>query len=79
MRHSDLATMKSVSDPLPGISRKMISDAMKNIRELMNSILEYFNESPNSYKFIKPIGIRGEVLIHHLENLKRYYEKYGEN
>jgi hypothetical protein len=56
----------------------MIEDALDSVRALMNAILEYFDETTQSYTLASPAGIDGEVLILHLEKLQKYYEKYGD-
>ena len=71
--HTDLETIKSTGDLLPGISRSMIEDALASMRELMNAVCEHFDKTTQTYVSAPPSGIDGEVLVHHVEILREYY------
>jgi hypothetical protein len=76
--HIDLARVQSTIELLPGISRQMIEDILDSIRGLMNAICGYFDEKTQSFITMNPVGIDGEVLIHHLETLQEYYSTNAE-
>jgi hypothetical protein len=51
LAHLDLQTaMKQLSTPLPGVSRQMISDALKSTRDYMNLVDLHYNESEMAYE-----------------------------
>jgi len=51
LAHLDLTTaMQSSLNPLPGISRQMIEDALEVIREYMNAIERYYTQSETGYE-----------------------------
>ncbi len=61
--HIDLATaLKVHSEPIPGISRQMVEDVLKVIRQLMNRIEIYFTNSETGYQHFIQTG-DGESLI----------------
>jgi hypothetical protein len=70
--HSDLmAALKVESEPLPGISREMVEDALKAIRDYMNEFEVYFCKSTMIYEhFI--MDSDGEALIWQLKRAVDY-------
>ncbi len=72
--HSDLNTaLKVSSDPLPGISRKDVENTLLEIRNFMNNVNSYFDESHTLYEhFITFSG--GDILLGKLK-LAEEYEK----
>ena len=74
LAHLDLTTaMKSSPDPLPGISRQMIEDALADVRMFMNTIEMHYNDSEYGYEhFI--MNSDGEALIAILRFGLRYEE-----
>jgi AbiU2 len=70
--HSDLmAALKVESDPLPGISRAMVEDALKAIREYMNEFENYFSNSTMAYECFS-MQSDGEALIWQLKRAADY-------
>jgi hypothetical protein len=70
--HSDLmAALKVESDPLPGISRAMVEDALKAIREYMNEFENYFSNSTMAYEYFS-MQSDGEALIWQLKRAADY-------
>ncbi len=46
LAHLDLATaLKQLPNPLPGVSRNMIEDALQSVRDFMNAIEVHYNDS----------------------------------
>lgn len=74
LAHLDLTTaMKSNADPLPGISRQMIEDALSLVREFMNKIEGHYRDSEVGYEhFI--MHSDGEALVAMLRSGMRYEE-----
>jgi hypothetical protein len=74
LAHADLdTTLDYRSDPLPGISRADIEEALKQIRAFLNVIHVHFRKSAVGYEYVSfPFG--GEDLIFHLENAQKYRE-----
>jgi hypothetical protein len=51
LAHLDLLTaMKQIPQPLPGVSRRMIEDALESARDFMNSIEAHYNDSEWGYE-----------------------------
>lgn len=74
LAHLDLTTaMKSSPDPLPGISRQMIEEALALVREFMNKIERHYRDSEVGYEgFIMQSA--GEALVGMLRYGLRYEE-----
>jgi len=73
--HNDLATAISYHDnPLPGIGRERISNALKMIADLMNSIQLHFENGETAYAHGIQRGT-GKVLIYLLEQSLEYDRK----
>lgn len=74
LAHLDLTTaMKSIPDPLPGISRQMIEEALALVREFMNKIEMHYRDSEVGYDhFIMQSD--GEALVAMLRYGLRYEE-----
>lgn len=72
--HFDLSTaMKSGQNPLPGISRNMIEEALELVREFMNKIEGHYMDSEMGYEdFI--MSSDGEALVSMLKYGMRYME-----
>ncbi|PHV21333.1 hypothetical protein CSQ92_18460 [Janthinobacterium sp. BJB446] len=51
LAHLDLLTaLNQLPQPLPGVSRQMIEDALKSVREYMNAIEAHYNDSEWGYE-----------------------------
>jgi hypothetical protein len=75
LAHLDLlTTRKSSLNPLPGISRQMIEDALKLVREYMNTIDLHFEGVETDYELFVMNGADGEALISLLKYGLRYEE-----
>ena len=74
LAHFDLTTaMQSTPNLLPGISREMIEEALKLVREYMNTIEEHYNQSETGYEhFI--MSSDGDALVTILKYGLRYDE-----
>lgn len=74
LAHLDLTTaMKSTQNPLPGISRQMIEEALELVREFMNKIESHYMDSEMGYDdFIMQSD--GEALVAILRSGLRYEE-----
>lgn len=74
LAHLDLTTaMKSSPDPLPGISRQMIEEALALVREYMNTIEGHYHDSEVGYEhFI--MHSDGDALVAMLRSGLRYEE-----
>ena len=74
LAHLDLTTaMKSTQNPLPGISRQMIEEALELVREFLNKIEGHYMDSEMGYEhFIMQSD--GEALVAMLRYGLRYEE-----
>lgn len=74
LAHLDLSTsMRSSANPLPGISRQMIEDALSLLRDFMNKIEQHYNDSEMGYEhFI--MSSDGDALLSVIRNGLRYEE-----
>lgn len=72
LAHLDLTTaIQSTSTPLPGISRQMIEDAIKLVREYMNTIEIHYTQAETGYEhFI--MSSDGDALVTMLKYGLRY-------
>ena len=79
LAHLDLQTsMQNRANPLPGVSRKMIDDALSLIGEYLNAIEIFYNDNEYGYEnFI--MGSDGNQLISILKYGLRYQELLDEN
>ncbi len=65
--HTDLPTvLKYNPDPLPGISRKMIENVLRRLRELFNYIIGHFEDSETAYEHVIYQG-DGDTIVFLLE------------
>jgi hypothetical protein len=72
LAHDDLATaLKYHPDPLPGISRAYIEEALEKIRRLLGDIEEHFRGSRTSHQYIISSN-DGESLISALESAREH-------
>jgi len=63
LAHFDLPTaLKQLSSPLPGVSRKMIEDALVSVRDYMNAIETHYNESEWGYEHFLLNGPSASLL-----------------
>jgi AbiU2 len=73
--HSDLDTYLSPAngdDRLPGPSRADIEGALDGVRRLMNAVSLHYDSSQIAYEhLIVPLGVDGDALVGHLEDLAR--------
>jgi len=74
LAHFDLSTsLKLSSQPLPGVSRQMVEDALHSVRTYMNAIEGYYNDSGWDYEhFIMRDG--ADALVATLRAGLRYEE-----
>lgn len=74
LAHMDLLTaMKSSPNPLPGVSREMIEDALSTLRDYLNAIEQHYNNSEYGYEhFI--MSSDGEALLATIRAGLRYEE-----
>jgi len=74
LAHLDLDTAMKVSpDPLPGISRQMIEDALELIRRYMNQIEGQYDDSETAYQYFA-MRSDGDALVSVLRDGLRYRE-----
>lgn len=74
LAHFDLNTaIKNTSNPLPGISREVIEEALELIREFMNKIEVYYTGEEMGYEHFIMQG-DGEALVAMLKSGLRYEE-----
>jgi hypothetical protein len=72
--HRDLRiSLNSDAEPLPGISRQMIDDALASVRDYMNTVEGHFCNSKTAYDYFGMIG-DADALISHLAEGLRYEE-----
>lgn len=74
--HSDLATvLKLRRNPLLGISRAKVEEALSTLRKLMNKYEYYFQSSSTIYEeVILPLGADGDFLVLQLKRAYAYRE-----
>jgi hypothetical protein len=73
LAHLDLTTvMQSVLNPLPGISRQMIEEALELVRKYMNTIQRHYEEGETAYEHFIMTATDGEALISMLKYGLRY-------
>jgi len=74
LAHLDLLTsMQATADPLPGISRQMVEDALKLVRDFMNEIEKHYNDAEFGYEHFS-MQSDGEALVAILRYGLRYEE-----
>jgi hypothetical protein len=74
LAHLDLATAKKSSpNPIPGVSRQMIEDALKTLREYLNAIEAHYNDSEMGYEQFL-MSSDGDALVGVLREGLRYEE-----
>lgn len=74
LAHLDLKTaMKSSLNPLPGISRQMIEEALSSVRDYMNEIEGHYHDSTFGYEHFMMLT-DGEALVAKLKYGLRYEE-----
>lgn len=66
-----MTALKVESDPLPGISRAMVEDALRVIRDFMNEFEVHFCESTMGYELFT-MQSDGEALIWQLKRATDY-------
>lgn len=70
--HNDLPTsLEYHPEPLPGISRQMIEEALKMIRNLLNHIQRHFEDAETAYEHVSLQG-DGDDLVFFLEQAEAY-------
>ena len=73
LAHLDLTTtMKITHNPLPGVSRQMVEDALELVRKLMNTIEIHYDKSETGYEHFIMTASDGEALISMLKYGLRY-------
>lgn len=72
--HYDFETfINETSEPLPGVSRAMVEQALKELRSFMNQVEAYYMDSEIGYEYFDtPSG--GDALIEILKRGLRYEE-----
>lgn len=79
LAHLDLTTsMKSSPDPLPGISRQMIEDALLLLRTYMNKIEMHYYDCEEGYQYFN-MSSDGNALLAVIRNGLRYEELRQKN
>ena len=74
LAHLDLVTaMKSAPNPIPGVSRQMVEDALKTLRHYLNAIEAHYNDSEVGYEDFL-MSSDGEALVAVLRAGLRYEE-----
>lgn len=75
LAHLDLTTaMKSTLNPLPGISRQMVEEALDLVRKYLNAIQIHYEKSETGYEHFIMTASDGEALISMLKHGLRYEE-----
>lgn len=73
LAHLDLTTaMKSMPNPLPGVSRKMVEEALEIVRKYLNAIQIHYDKSETGYEHFIMTTTDGEALISMLKYGLRY-------
>lgn len=68
LAHNDLKLLLKIpTDPLPGISRADVEQALEAFRALLNRIQGYFLKTETAYKYNITIGGDATSLIHYLQ------------
>jgi hypothetical protein len=74
LAHLDLVTtMKAIQNPIPGISREMVEQALEDLRSLLNAIELHYNDHQIAYELFV-MDADGEALIASLKCGLRYRE-----
>ena len=74
LAHLDLSTaMRSSPNPLPGISREMVENALQHVRTYMNQIEQHYNDSEYGYEHFL-MHSDGDALVAMLRYGLRYEE-----
>lgn len=75
LAHLDLPTsIRSSTNSLPGVSRQMIEEALSLVREFMNKIEAYYNDSEIGYEHFLFTSNDGNALLAIVRNGLRYEE-----
>lgn len=75
LAHLDLTTaMQSTLNPLPGVSRQMIEEALELVRRYLNTIQIHYEEGETGYEHFIMSASDGEALISMLKYGLRYEE-----
>ncbi len=76
--HYDYSThVDKSNEPLPGVSRAMIEDALKELRYFLNEVKRFFTGVETRYEYIKTVT-GGDALIEVLKRGLRYEELWKE-
>lgn len=68
-------SLKIESDPLPGISRADVEDALSAFRDILNKVeLHYFNSQTAYQMLVTAIGADGTALLRALRDAKKFRE-----
>jgi hypothetical protein len=70
--HKDLGTALNYHpDPLPGVSREMVEEALKSLRQYMDAVQTYFEGADTGYE---DLGLRGDgdSIIWYLKEARAY-------
>jgi len=77
LAHLDLTTaMQSTLNPLPGISRQMIEEALELVRRYLNAIQIHYGEGETGYEHFIMSASDGEALISMLKYGLRYEQLF---
>ncbi len=71
--HNDLKSIRSNFVNLVSVSRSNINEIFDDIYDFMNTILSHFEGADQLYELFG-LGDDGDMLINHLQKLKRFYE-----
>jgi hypothetical protein len=73
LAHLDLTTaMQSTLNPLPGVSRQMVEEALELVRRFLNAIQIHYEKSETAYEHFIMTASDGEALISILKYGLRY-------
>jgi len=76
--HFDYTThVDKIGEPLPGVSRAMIEDALKELRYFVNEVRRFFTGVEAGYEYIKMVS-GGDALMEVLKRGLRYEELWKE-
>jgi AbiU2 len=79
LAHRDRAlSLASSADPLPGISRAMIEEALASIRAVLNQLSRHYIGSETNYQLVIAYGRDADSLVYHLRLGLRAEEKRSE-
>jgi len=80
LAHLDLTTaMRSVANPLPGVSRQMIEEALELVRQYLNCVHGHYDDTEMAYEHLITAAQDAEGLVAVLKQGLRYDELVQQN